>query len=170
MVTYHYLLLLLLFACSPRSDSADSFTLPSRSFEGNVLRIDGYYFVKQPKYVKHTPVLFLFRNGAILSAGAIKSDSVNELLRRRLLLERIRNSEMAWGRFLVEGDSITLEQREHTGGSLIAIIHHGIIDSDTTFTITKVRRPADGKSWNSNETYRFRKYFPKPDSVSEFLN
>ena len=144
----------------------DELTLEQRSYDGDALRIDGYYV---SPYTASSGTLydtyFFYRTGVIRYVGTFEQSE--SLSHNDFLDGTVRHQ---WGVFQVDGDEIAFERWYPPSGTYTeAFIRSGRIIDDTTFVITKLRRSDGGEEQTVDETYHFRPFAPKPDSTSSFL-
>jgi len=147
----------------------DKLSLPLMPYNGNQLRIDGYYY--QIGYDGKTlfGTYFFYKNGILIPGEGIfdSFEKMDESVKRRFIdKQSYKSDKLHWGVFLIEDNSITFE-RWHSGTSADAYVREGVILNDTTFHITKIYR--GNKSSLRNEKYYFRKFSPKPDSTNIFI-
>jgi len=166
--------LLSVSSCEKDKNNDDKLSLERIDYNGNELRIDGYYYNKDP-YRSQISVFFLYKNGIILYGGAFDIDETNEKE------ERYRNGFYAtnaakykfnWGVFQIDGTQIKYEKWTPGAGPSWAFTYEGVILNDTTFVITKSYRAKDvGKKAPSehNWVYHFKEFSPKPDSTNRFI-
>jgi hypothetical protein len=83
-------------------------------------------------------------------------------------LDRLKKYKDLWGIFNISGNGISLETWRIMQGNHHSVIHSGAILNDTTFTITKSDFTDSGIT-DSNDTYHFYPYSPKPDSTNTFI-
>ncbi|MDR2914050.1 MAG: hypothetical protein LBV74_04345 [Tannerella sp.] len=157
--------------------SDDKLTLEKVAYNGNELRIDGYYqyyvYVDSEPY-KVAP-FFLYRNGVILECTLFGLDKILEME------EEFRNGSYAinaakykydWGIFQINGTQIKYEKWVPTNGPFPAVTYEGVILNDTTFVITKYYRIKDIDKKAPTEVsweYHFKQFSSKPDSTNRFI-
>ena len=166
------LILILLTGIScERLFPVDQLCTPRIDFIGDELRIDGYFYhVFGPSGNEHMGVLFFFRNGVLhdITIPKVELEEREEEWRNNNWNERTTNSRFSWGVFTVDNDVIKLE-RWYPGPPHITAIREGVILNDTTFKIIKSYR-CDGSGLRErHELYRFRAFYPKPDSTNNFV-
>ena len=136
------------------------------------IRIDGFYYAYSDEGQIRNNIFFLYRNGVYFSVVGdgqerTKPEEVKTLLTEERL-KRLAQYKDLWGIFLIKGNDILLESWSITHGNHYSVIESGYILNDTTFTITKRDDNLSGIS-NSNYTYYFYPYSPKPDSTNVFI-
>lgn len=106
--------------------------------------------------------LFFYKNGALLSLN-IPFDDFDELERTLMdtsFLLTLKEVPYGWGIFLINNREITInEWAPGTGGKHPSFVYKLDIVNDTTIY------HAYGE-----DTYHFRRFTPKPDSVNRFVN
>jgi hypothetical protein len=147
--------------CDYRYNPND-FTFKRKPYEGNELRVDGYYYrVEQSYKGPFYQWNFFYRNGVIRLGGS-SLDSLH-FQKAGLLGD---HGKIIWGYFEILGDSIFYENWTPEG----TYIYSGNILNDTTFNITKTQHSSGKDVRKENWLYHFVKYSPKPDSVSRFID
>lgn len=164
---------LLLSSCSKlfgRKD--DDLSIVRRNYDGDELRIDGYYYSIGYKG-EIIDGYWFYRNGVLISTGGI-THSFEEM--DNYMLTFINNNhyktrKIAWGVFDVIEDSIAFE-RWYPHGPNRAYVSTGKILNDTTFHIIDSYRMENGVKTDRkerDEMYYFRAFEPKPDSTNSFV-
>jgi hypothetical protein len=141
--------------------------LPRTNYEGNELKIDGYYYTYSD--TDGTIVEFLYRNGIILSAHHFSTTDLNEVERRMVkIYDLLQKDKSSWGVFVINGNTIQYSAwSTSVGGGLPTFKCVGTIENDTTFHIIK---EVDGKKeYAIDHRYHFRQFSPKPDSTNNFI-
>ncbi|MDR2039056.1 MAG: hypothetical protein LBQ60_14125 [Bacteroidales bacterium] len=152
--------------------SDDKLTLERADYNGNELRINGYYYKKDSKHPQIS-VFFLYKNGLILYGSAFDIDYTNEMEERYRNGNYGNNSEKYyWGVFQIEGNKIKYEKWVPSEGPFSAFTYEGVILNDTTFVINKSYRMENGQKTKISELdweYHFKQFSPKPDSTNRFI-
>jgi hypothetical protein len=170
------LLLLLGTACNKNfSMQYDSLCLGKKTYTGNELRIDGYFFSGDE--TRLSDVWLFYRDGTFLNWGGVSEVSsagdsfgfVEEQLTLEANLNLLRRSRTGWGVFEIDGNNIKVVHWFCSEGRCRAFVREGVILNDTTFKITKTYR-CDGSGERSVEQlFNFRSFSPKPDSTNVFI-
>lgn len=142
-------------------------------------RIDGYYYHIHPE--KSIQAYFFYKNGAMLNTPNpyIKNNisEIDEIFRSKdysnaFNYNPIFPPSIEWTNFSLIKDSISFE-RIYPMQNYPHLIYTGHVINDTTFVITKENGIAhlsinigDKKASVRNDTFHFRYFYPKPDSVS----
>ena len=149
----------------------DDLTLPKQGYEGNQLRIDGYYFNESDG---RTQVFFYFRDGVVLDAGAVLNSNISfaeQEFMNGIYYNHAINYKYKWGRFIINGTTIKAELWKPNTGPWEAYTSEGIVLNDTTFKMTKTWRSCKPKKVREyEEIYHFKKLAPKPDSTNRYTN
>ncbi|GHT22665.1 hypothetical protein AGMMS4957_13170 [Bacteroidia bacterium] len=119
----------------------EKLTMQRGDYEGNELKIDGYYYRQEVTEVSsRTMVMFLYRNGILLSCGSFSTIDLNivveELPNRYTLVEE----KQEWmGRFSIDKNLIQTEQwvESPSGASSSIYRRSGYIENDTTIHFTE---------------------------------
>ncbi len=159
-----FFLSLFFINCSKEKD--DKLNLVQQDFNGNQLRLDGYYFTEKENfegiiYSRYT----LYQNGIIRFLGGPNTlDNI---------IFSSANSKTVWGIFNIENNIIQFERwYPSSGGPLEAYVRAGKILNDTTFHITETYRLLNGEKTQyrlKDEIYHFKQFSPKPDSTNNFI-
>lgn len=166
-------LLLIMFTNCDDKESDDQLSLIKTNYSGNELKINGYYYTLFEG--KFQSISFFYENGIYLDAGGnanSSADADNYITTQFLNTTDRRGSKICWGLFKIEGDNITYEKWYPSGIAYKAFVRTGKIINDSTFNVTKSFRVVNGSETNVssiNETYYYRKFSPKPDSVNNFI-
>jgi len=147
----------------------DDLTLPQQDYNGNELRINGYYYNESDG---KTEILFLYQNGTVLDGGTSDIADLSSLeqdfmdgTHYSFALQR----KYYWGRFIVEGTKIQREFWKPNTGPFEAWIHEGEILNDTTFKMVKSWRSCKPKKKKDFERiFHFKQFAPKPDSTNSY--
>jgi len=161
-------------SCDRERDESldDKLTLEKIDYNGNELRIDGYYYMKDPKRPQIS-VLILYQNGIILYGSAFDIDNTIEME------EQYKDGSIHaakykynWGVFQINDNQIKYERWVPSNGPFSAFTYEGIILNDTTFVINKYFRAKDADKKAPSEVlreYHFKQFFHKPDSTNRFI-
>lgn len=170
-------LLLILIGCAPEEPGDQSPSFRRADYAGGLFRMDGYYhhvFASDSNSipVQRVRILFFYGNGVFLHGGA---PTLSELPQRE---EKFRNGEFYrehkenkshWGVFRVEQMAIVDEGWVGTGGSFSIVRETKEIIDDTTLILTGSERLDGSERRALDETYRFKAFGPKPDSLAAFI-
>lgn len=150
----------------------DEFGLQKTSYEGNELRIDGYYYQFDVNG-KYEELCCFYNNGVLLHMGGRFSttEEMEEYINRVFILDhRYANNKPSWGLFIINGQIIQIERyypTDHLRKS--AYIREGKILNDTTYHITVSYRSNGSERRVKDEIYHFKQFSPKPDSTNSFV-
>jgi hypothetical protein len=150
----------------------DNLTLKRVDYNGNELRVDGYYHrFNENEQHPHTVIMFLYRNGIVLSCGSYPSLELNiveaELVKT---YPDIRKNKDGWGVFSITNNQIVIEQwNAPTGISLPTIKRKGYIENDSTFHIIESYFSDINKTYYDEMIYHFKQFDNKPDSTNVFI-
>lgn len=156
--------------CTKGND--DLLSLPLTPYTSNQLRIDGYYY--QIGYDGKTinSAYFFYGNGVLISTGGAKTSLMemdSYIQKYYLHNQSYKKVKYDWGVFMIEKSVIKFERWYPSEKPHKAFVREGIILNDTTFKITKSYYSNSSQHWTENETYHFRKFSPKPDSINTFI-
>lgn len=168
-------LIMSLFSCCGKFSvsKSDSLTMIKRPFNGNQLRIDGYYY--QLYNNQYFDAMIFYQDGTIITPGGVKEsieDMDNYITNSFLKKEDYKNVMYWWGVFIIDNNNISFEMWYPSEAPYKAFISEGKIINSTTFLITKRYRLVNGMQTNIkeiNDEYHFKQFSPKPDSTNNFI-
>lgn len=158
----------------------DKLSLEKEDFNGNQLRLDGFYYsiTKDSNYPKSILYNFysFYQNGVVRYIGS--AEDFNRY-KRKDVRNSLQTENYDWGVYQIKGDSIMFEQWV-AGEVSKVVLFTGNILNDSTFVINekywskerkKVKeiRLKNKKSNQKEEIYHFIPYSPKPDSTNSFV-
>ena len=153
----------------------DKIILKKVDYNGNELRIDGYF--RRYNYFEgelHGVIpLILYKNGIVLGDVGVPIDRISEMeenFRNGFYVNNARKYQ--WGVFQINGIQIKYEKWVTGETPFSVFTYEGEILNDTTFVINKGFRTKDeGKRAPSeyNWVYHFKQFSPKPDSTNRFI-
>jgi hypothetical protein len=163
------------YSCKKELMKDEELTIVKSPYEGNQLRIDGYYYSVNKFANDIASSYFFYKDGTIIHGGGWPYDDGLEGLERNFItssyLNRIKISKMSWGVYIIDDDIIKFEKwYPSSGGGMPVYLHQGEIINDSTFVITKSIRSKTGEEKELDETYHFKPFSPKPDSTNNFVN
>lgn len=172
------LYILLLLAISSCEIELEEMYLTRNDYVSDMLRIDGYYYKKEPDFNHIKLCYFFYKNGvSYYYSGDYYYDSFSELEES---IESIKTSKIhkkyafGWGVFNVMDSTILIE--EYVASSFnkkLTAIFSGKILNDTTFTLKeRYKLDQNGDKYNVykfDATYYFRQYSSKPDSTNRYV-
>jgi hypothetical protein len=148
----------------------DSLTLTREDFQGNQLRLNGYYYHEGMGDSVFWDHFILYRNGVILSCGTNPPLRLENYFDDAHFINKLKINRTCWGIFQISGDSIQFEKWYHGGGAAkLVYARKGIILNDSTFVMTVSSKSNGDHHSTINELYHFRKFSPKPDSTNQFI-
>lgn len=164
------LVFLLFGSCKPKN-----IILPKNTGLTNQLRIDGFYYEKVNLNNDAVKVIFLYRNGVVcdlLTFEKLDMQVIREHINKFYngTDNNIVNSRLHWGSFeLLEKEISLTNWYPSSGGPLPVYVKKGIVLNDTTFVIKEYETTKGKKKGDLNDTYKFVKFSPKPDSTNNFI-
>lgn len=149
----------------------DKLSLQRKPYNGSALKLDGYYY---QRYFdgKMVEIYFLYKNGVIINAGAFdvnKLDFYERKFSDTVFVNKLKDVKFNWGVFQIDGENIKFERWYPSERPYRTGIREGNILNDSTFVIKKAVS-AKGKEINKNETYHFKRFTPKIDSISKYID
>ncbi len=152
----------------------DELSIQRTPYYGNELRIDGYYYNEY--FEGYITVYFFYQNGIILYGSSFPINEISILedeYKSGLHYEHSRNNKPSWGVFIIEDNKICFERWYPSEIPFKAFVSEGEILNDSTFIITesyRVQNDVKTLIQKENNTYHFKQFSPKPDSLNPFIN
>ncbi|GAB1415280.1 hypothetical protein MASR2M117_06860 [Paludibacter sp.] len=168
-------IIMLIGACCNELFSDDKLTLERKAYNGTELRIDGYYYHISAIDGRIISIVFFYENGVLfyMNGDGNKIQDIDYWDSRahsNEWIELMKKDKICWGIYLVDNQKIITQS---WGGSTMGIhpviTSYGVIENDTTYTITKIIDSQTNDIWNRETTYHFRPFSPKPDSTNVFI-
>jgi hypothetical protein len=162
-----YLVILVVSVQSCLKD--ENISLKKIENNSNKIRLDGYFLTSDN--FGYSPY-FLYQNGVIFSWTFISSmDTLNyeNQFSDKMLIEKIKWWKYSWGVYQIINNEILIERWYPGERPYDVFLTKGKILNDTTFILTEFSEPDGSKKETINETYRFKKFSPKPDSTNMFI-
>jgi hypothetical protein len=151
--------------CSCQIGADDRLSLQKKPYNGNELKIDGYYYL--PDISGNITIYFFFRNGILLyGTGALPSELPNleKSFKDGQFYSEAKDDKTFWGVFNIDSQNIQFDKWYSDDiGPLRTSISSGKILNDTTFYIS------NSSLGNEYETFHFKQFSPKPDSITQFI-
>jgi len=156
-------------SCSISKSSQKRFIQQALIKEDN-LRFDGYYYDANRDSNLATCYVF-YKNGRTLNAGSFVqglNEKENEL-KSKQFLNALTSDKSSWTNFFIQEDSIGFEQI-FPWQFYPHYVFSGHIINDTTFVLTALKGiyhiPMFQKRVTPlNDTFHFKHFYPKPDSI-----
>ncbi|MBO7588753.1 MAG: hypothetical protein J6T18_04935 [Bacteroidaceae bacterium] len=152
----------------------DKPTLEQKRYEGENLRIDGFYcYDSKDDYYDHTTKIFVFyRNGIVMGGVGTYYSKVYETYNS--LIEEQAQGYYAdvidwWGLFEIEDSIIRLEYYLPSMYGHHTYLMQGTILNDTTFHMIKGKQSDKSDYETIDYLYSFHKTEAKPDSTNKFF-
>lgn len=169
------LISLITSCCSKIFPKKDDFlTIPRTQYNGDELRLDGYFYQKWENGTKYSNIVFLYNNGIFFQIGGSGDMSeIDDYANQSLLFNSdVKDRKAFGGGYLVEDKNIIYERWEGTELGYLVYREEGNIVNDTTFIMTEVSRMKQGVKTEIRPiewTYHFKAFSPKPDSTNSFI-
>jgi len=149
----------------------DKLSLPKQPYNGNELRIDGYYY--NIYYEQKIRTYFFYNDGTLLHDGAghdfDKLDEYEQSINLKTATEKRGKMQLLWGVYAIDGNVIKFERWYPDQPCYPSYVREGIILNDTTFHIIKSYRSNGSEMSTENSVYHFKQFSPKPDSTNSFI-
>ena len=162
---------LLVVSCQMFFGEDDKLTLQREPYNGSLLKLDGYYY---QTYLdgKMVEIYFLNKNGVIINAGAFektKLDFYEMKLSDSVFVNKLKDVKFNWGVFQIDEDNIKFERWYPSERPYRTGLREGRILNDSTFIIEKAISSV-GKEIMKKEIYHFKKFAPKMDSITKYID
>jgi hypothetical protein len=165
---YYFLMFFLMSSCANFLNLFDdNLQLKREEYQGDQLKINGYFFEKDTTYGDVYNFYVLYNNGVVLNIGASRDFNYHKEKFKKNDFDENYNL----GVFQINQDSIKFE-RWYPGEISKCYIREGKILNDTTFEITESYRLKGRKKTERkerSEIYHFIQFNPKPDSTNCFI-
>jgi hypothetical protein len=164
------ILLAIVINCSWMDNESDKLTLERIPYNGNELKLFGYYHMLDNDGLM--TVYFLYQNGMILHAddfSPAKLPEKEDVYRNGQYYKWVKDDYTSWGVFHIDSNAIKFERWYPGDVSWKTFIRTGEILNDTTFHISMSQRSDGSEIRTKDETYHFRAFSPKPDSICPFI-
>jgi hypothetical protein len=153
--------ILIISSCCKR-DSRDDFSFERIGYQGDDLKLEGYYLKRNLERENQFLVFFLFRNGVFFGGSYHNAETIEDL--DSVIIKNFNQATdvpFRWGIFQIEGVSIMIEKWVSSSDceSYPVNTYTGEILNDTTIIF-------DNELY---DTMRFRLFSPKPDSSTRFI-
>jgi hypothetical protein len=148
----------------------DPFTLEKTSNNSMVLRIDGYFYETYGQD-SDVNVLIFYRDGVMIDGGGGNPQSVFEdLFRDGSFKEIIKDQKDCWGLYTIDDKTILVENIIPIGGlHRIASTRYGEIINDSTINFYKKKESWSDFSEAIDDTFHFKRFSQKPDSINVWI-
>ena len=153
----------------------EELTLVKEPYNGNELRLDGYYYHSDTSDNHIFDSYFFYRNGVVICGPGTPLNASDHFayleqgFAADYFAENNKRLKHRWGVFQIHDNKIVFERWAIAEGSKPVIKYSGNIIDDTTFIITKCENPHTGEMFGKNDTYHFRAFSPQPDSTNVFI-
>lgn len=148
----------------------EELTLAKQPYNGNELKLNGYYYYLHNGFVFHT--YFFYKNGVCLYGNSFYQDDMFEGMNQVFLSDNFLHNlhKHNYGVFQIINDSIVFEKWAIGEGPKPVTRYLGTILNDTTFIINQHKSPHSGEVYQSNnEVFHFHAFSPKPDSTNRYI-
>lgn len=167
MKIFTIIILCLLISCDMFFGKDDKLTLQKQNNISDKLKLNGYYYCPYSND-EYLTTYFLNSNGILLYSGSFKTDKLEEYQLKWSNNEfNFKDVKYWWGVYQIKNDSIFYERWYPSEKPYKVKLKRGIILNDTTFQITSVEQ--NGNKKRINETFYFKKFISKPDSITKFI-
>lgn len=152
----------------------DKPTIQQKQYEGDNLRIDGYYCYDREDDVQiTTDIIVFYRNGVVFGPVGTYYSKVDETY-NSLIKENEQGHHVDiidwWGLFEIEDSIIRLEYYLPSMYGHHTYLMQGTILNDTTFHMTKGKHSDKSNYETIDYLYSFHKTDAKPDSTNNFFH
>ena len=164
------LLILVLSASCAKIVTWDDLSLQKIPYNGNQLRVDGYYY--QIEDDMYNSAYCLYRDGCLLNMGGYESslEKMDYYIEQEFFNKSYASKKQYWGVFTIMGETIRFERYYITDDiRKRSYIREGTISNDSTFHIIVSYRSDGSERKERDEIYRFRQFVLKPDSTNNYV-
>ncbi len=156
-------------------EKSSEFELKKEPYVGDNLQIDGYYFKKYfNENTNHEAisVYFMYRDGVLLYGGDNNFEGFEELedFYNQGYYNLVMDIQYYWGTFSIEENNLNMKHWESgQGGNLPVIDLKCTILDDITFVIEEGSVSNSSGNIIFRDTFHFKQFTPKPDSLNQFV-
>ena len=168
------LISLIAHCCSKTGLKDDFLTIPRTPYNGNELRIDGFYYQQWDNGAMFSDITWFYNDGIVFQGNG--SGNMSELIdyanKTFLNHEMKQDKKGFWGLFLVKDNKIIYERWVGTQNGYLVYREEGNIINDTTFVMTEVSRMEQGVKSETKpieRLYYFNEFSSKPDSTNNVI-
>jgi len=162
-------LFVLMYGCDKMLED-EPFSLKKTPNNSVALRLDGYYYenYSNDSYVH---VLIFYRNGVMIDGGSAHSTvEFENWFRDNTFKSIIERQKTRWGLYVINDTIIKVETIVPTGWlHRFAYTKFGIILNDTTIHFYKNKESWSDVSEAIDDTFHFKVFSPKPDSINKYI-
>jgi len=160
--------LIILYSCDC---SYYKFSIKRENYNGNEIKMDGYFYTDNSGKSSTTSIQFFYRNGVVLSGGRYSLhnlDSIESEIINGALFDM--DNKRSWSPFKIKNDTLITEYLYENPPScqLLTAKSFFEIKNDTTIILKRVSQAAY-KDQEYNQIWHFKQFFPKPDSTNIFI-
>lgn len=143
-------------------------------YKGDRLRMDGYYACPvdtDENGLILNEIIIFYKNGVALFPGDVSTGSEDLYLHAIAGSRGIKESKSCWGTFSIEDSLLQIAKWKPGPCGYPAVLRVGEIINDTTFFVSRMEikgKHGTGTIFKS-QYYRFKSFFPKFDSINEFV-
>ena len=176
-------LLVIINSCSPQQPvelEVIPLSLKRQAYNGDELKIDGYYFHVWESDMAQFSIFVIYKNGVVIFANNSPDTGFEEMedsFSDGTFYDYKKEKRTDWGVFQISSNTIKLEYWYPPGAGGMnyqPYIFGGEIINDTTFILKEqylINASGVKNILNTfNRTYHFKKFGPKPDSTNSFIN
>ena len=164
MVTKRFFFAMFILIISSCGGDLDPLELQKQDYRSNELRVDGYYYTisNSNSITKIQTAICLYRNGLFLDIGLPDLSNLETaddyIKNKKTAFSNLSKPQPYWGLFQISPNKVTIERYEYvSNGNYPTKMIDGVIKNDTTFVILLFK---------DSDTFRFRAFSPKPDSIN----
>jgi hypothetical protein len=173
---YSFFALFFILSCRKSKFCEDpELSIKKSEITGNQLKLNGYFFGNPQDYNGRIlyEILVLYRNGVLFKGGVSEFENLNENVNDIFLNgNKMTKAKYEWGAFLLDQGKITIEHWIPFQCSYPIEKRIGEIQNDTTinFRIKTFKTRSKIEMNIIDETFHFRQFKNKPDSLNEFVD
>ncbi|MDR2408232.1 MAG: hypothetical protein LBE13_08995 [Bacteroidales bacterium] len=158
-----------LLSCCNKLFPDEKLSIQREDYTGNELRTDGYYYLQEKDY-ERTIVMFLYRNGIILSGRIYFTLDLNVVEKEMVSkYNELGNEKPYWGVFTITNNNFEYEQWVAPTEGISVSKNTGYIENNTTFHITEKFFSYNKTKYSVNEIWHFKQFANKPDSTNVYI-
>lgn len=172
---YSFFMIFLILSCRKSKLCEDpELSIKKSEITSNQLKLNGYFFGNPQDYNGRIlyEIIVLYKNGVLFRGGVSEFENLNETVNDIFLNgNKMKKAKYEWGVFLLDQRKITTEFWIPDQCSYPIEKRIGEIQNDTTiiFRIKTFKTRSKIEMSIIDETFQFRHFKNKPDSINEFV-
>ena len=159
-------MLILMYSCDKLLED-EPFSLKKGDYNGYEIKTAGYFY-KYMNEIDSYSIIVFYRNGIVYNQFSV--DSLEAFENQIQSGNYTSDYKWSWGLFTVDPTGLRVENLLGMGGlHFIAYTDYGNIINDSTIHFYKHKESWSDVSEAIDDTFHFKVFSPKPDSINNYL-